>query len=387
MCGQEYYVISLAALLVEAILYGVYAALFAGCVYVLLFERPNKYFLAASVFMFVACTALIVLDFVEAFMQRVGIANTYCEDGTCYACPGTTPDIAGVLRTIIFNAAVQLVFTATQLVADIVLIYRCAVLWRESRWVLTLPILLTVASCGCWFAQVSPELELYRIRHNASADAPPPPQWFSAGVLKNQLAMAAFLLSFMTSLITTSLIASRIWFTTREFEKVVGKRQSSGSRHAIALVVESGALYAAVLLIVVITWYTSPTNIVIPQNAMHQVLGIAPTLIFVRVGLGHSFEHQYILSLGHIGDALTPASRGLKFAEPEVEPRSDIEAEWTRDKPSNARAFDMPLTIYSTDVSDTAPDVPTSEVEHCSRDSIEKGTKRLSQGMGSEATA
>ncbi|TFY64886.1 hypothetical protein EVG20_g5793 [Dentipellis fragilis] len=407
MCGQEYYVTFMAALLTEAVSYGVYAALFAGSVYVLLFDQRNKYFLAASICMFAACTALIALDFAEAFTQRITVSSTFCQDGTCYTCPGVHESVAETLRKLLLDTIIQAIFSTNQLVADIVLIYRCAGIWEWKRWVLTLPVLFSLASCGmlpyfasvvatklifshakaCGYSQVPSQVKLYRIRRDAPLGSGPPPQWFAASELRDRLAVAALLLSFVTSMLTTSLIASRIWFLARESNKILGKRVASIHRHAIALVVESGALYSVVLLAVVITWYTSPTNIEIPQNAMHQMLGIAPTLIIVRVGLGHSFENQYPMSLDGIGEVLTPASRDINFVEPEVEPRPDLEARWTRDKPFNAEAFDVPLTVYSIGVSDAAPDSPSVEVEPSSRTDFGRTIERSSRSIGSEANA
>ncbi|TFY74920.1 hypothetical protein EWM64_g9092 [Hericium alpestre] len=73
---------------------------------------------------------------------------------------------------------------------------------------------------------------------------------------------------------------------------------------------ESGAIYSTSLIVVLILDYVAPAYCTIAYPAMEQIMGIAPTLIMVRVGLGKSFETWRYEDLSAI---VAPACRPVHF--------------------------------------------------------------------------
>ncbi|KAF9255618.1 hypothetical protein L218DRAFT_950644 [Marasmius fiardii PR-910] len=98
------------------------------------------------------------------------------------------------------------------------------------------------------------------------------------------------------NLILTALIAMRIW---REAHKnkcfIEGKLSMKRTNTIIAIVLESGILYAITVVAYVITWFFPKSGFYVDLNGiMVQVAGIAPTLIVARAISrrtgGHAFR-------------------------------------------------------------------------------------------------
>ncbi|KAJ7022955.1 hypothetical protein C8F04DRAFT_1306990 [Mycena alexandri] len=83
----------------------------------------------------------------------------------------------------------------------------------------------------------------------------------------------------------------RIWWIRRDALRVgTAKELLSRYNMAIAMILESGAFYAMVVTAIIITAPTAANyTFVLPGIAMN-VVSIAPTMIIVRVGLGHNVQ-------------------------------------------------------------------------------------------------
>ncbi|KAG7093245.1 hypothetical protein E1B28_006931 [Marasmius oreades] len=102
--------------------------------------------------------------------------------------------------------------------------------------------------------------------------------------------LIGFAFSLSTNIIVTSLIAGRIWWNAHQLCKLlVGTQPSRLYRRAIAIIVESGAIFSASLLILLVL-YSLKFNAVYVSDSIAQITGIAPTLIIVRVGMGYSVD-------------------------------------------------------------------------------------------------
>ncbi|KAK7037697.1 hypothetical protein VNI00_010923 [Paramarasmius palmivorus] len=111
-----------------------------------------------------------------------------------------------------------------------------------------------------------------------------------------------------TNLLLTLIIAGRIYFIKRKASSYVGKTVDKMYRTVIAIVIESGIMYPLALIVyaasVLVVFSTSNRTsdrvdkaqqdsqflMLIMQPVLNQVIGIAPTLIIVRMGLGISVE-------------------------------------------------------------------------------------------------
>uniref|UniRef100_A0A0W0G3R4 Uncharacterized protein n=1 Tax=Moniliophthora roreri TaxID=221103 RepID=A0A0W0G3R4_MONRR len=175
-------------------------------------------------------------------------------------------------------------------VADIILIWRCYLLWGQRKKVIIVPALLCVAT------NVFPVVALIQASLNISSGI------FARDMPNSQefRNYAVFLLgALFTNLLLTVLLAARILYISRKVMKYTGKDVNKMYRTAFATTLESGLLYPVVLIPVSsivlreLPWLTitsESTLLAIARDSLHQVVGIAPTLVIVRMSLGISIE-------------------------------------------------------------------------------------------------
>ncbi|KAJ7851769.1 hypothetical protein B0H13DRAFT_1904926 [Mycena leptocephala] len=98
---------------------------------------------------------------------------------------------------------------------------------------------------------------------------------------------------FCTNVLAASLAAGRIWYISRRIARLLGKNSRKKYMDLTAIMLESGLIYPAGLVISVgifLSPVTPTASVLICIAACYHIVGIAPTLIIVRVGLGVSTE-------------------------------------------------------------------------------------------------
>ncbi|ESK85842.1 hypothetical protein Moror_2366 [Moniliophthora roreri MCA 2997] len=170
-------------------------------------------------------------------------------------------------------------FCLNILIADILFIWRCWVVWQKRLAIVILP--MVMATCGIAMAA---RFIVAQVTLETSGDA-----FTSIKRMQDfvSFSTAYFVLSIATSLSTTFLLALRIVMVQRAAVKATGHRKNPFSA-AIEIPVESAALYSLTLLIFVILNVTKNVNAFYAQNIHAQMTGIAPMLIVLRVAAGHS---------------------------------------------------------------------------------------------------
>ncbi|EEB91512.1 hypothetical protein MPER_10114, partial [Moniliophthora perniciosa FA553] len=170
-------------------------------------------------------------------------------------------------------------FCLNILIADILFIWRCWVVWQKRLTIVIVP--MVMATCGIAMAA---RFIVAQVTLETSGDA-----FTSIKRMQDFVAFstAYFVLSIATSLFTTFLLALRIILVQRAAVKATGHRKNPFSA-AIEIPVESAALYSLSLLIFVILNVTKNVNAFYAQNIHAQMTGIAPMLIVLRVAAGHS---------------------------------------------------------------------------------------------------
>jgi hypothetical protein len=148
----------------------------------------------------------------------------------------------------------------TDFIADLILIYRCWLLWSRNYWVIILPTLISTASLGealmtmaaSWCSLTTVLVSacfsaVFYFELRINPNSPIPPSLVPLGV-------AAFSLPLGTSVIVTTLICARIWYLSpRKARDMRSAQFPTGTGQAIIkIVVESGILYLAVQLILVV---------------------------------------------------------------------------------------------------------------------------------------
>ncbi|KAH7913519.1 hypothetical protein BJ138DRAFT_1081397 [Hygrophoropsis aurantiaca] len=252
----------------EAVLYGGYCVLFIVSLMVLLRRRSSTRsftnpILLANCLLFLCCTAHFALEF-----------NHYHDTLQNSGVPGYSNENRRL-------AAADFLISLTDLIGDLVLLYRCWMVWGKNYYIIILPFLSAIAGFAC-IMEVFHDV-LIMVGEGTAAGTPP------AALVP--LGIAGYVLPLGTNALVTGLIAYRIWYSSRDINyNLVGG--SGAGRRALTLIVESGALYLVVQLIFVVLFAMNhPAEAIMAVIAV-QTYGIAPTLIIIRVSLGISSEHS-----------------------------------------------------------------------------------------------
>jgi len=166
------------------------------------------------------------------------------------------------------------IYGAINLVGDSVVIYRCYVVWNSNFFVIIFPIIMLAASVGTGIYAVA---GLNYIPRGSEAAT------FTSRI--SNYARANFILSLALNVLCTGLVAYRIWSSARRVS-ILGSRHTGVYYGALAVVVESAALYTVSLAIYIGLYLGElhAESILFDINA--QIMCIVPTLILVRVALG-----------------------------------------------------------------------------------------------------
>ncbi|KAG7090400.1 hypothetical protein E1B28_009519 [Marasmius oreades] len=99
----------------------------------------------------------------------------------------------------------------------------------------------------------------------------------------NALFVACVTTELAVNILLTCMIAGKIFLIHRQVRKILGKNVQSMYQSIVIIVIESGMMYPIVLILLLSLPGTAEVTVAFP---MVQVVGIAPTLIVVRIGLG-----------------------------------------------------------------------------------------------------
>ncbi|KAJ6592867.1 hypothetical protein B0H19DRAFT_1224644 [Mycena capillaripes] len=227
---------------------GIYLVLFCVCIHILLHRQHNP----GNTVLLITATALFTLSTVQAVINLI-LGTWEIED---FDAPFDKLEKAG-----------DIIYGVNNIIADGLVIYRCYVVWDRNVFAVIVPLLMLLVT-----SVFAVDIQL------------PANPFFS--------------LSLATNVIVMALTAGRIWWICRQCRLHFKFRTQAQRRcmSTISILVESGVLYSATVLAYLIV-RSFPDNINIVQEPIYQmltqVMGIAPTLIIVRVGLGvgvHSME-------------------------------------------------------------------------------------------------
>ncbi|EAU89895.2 hypothetical protein CC1G_12899 [Coprinopsis cinerea okayama7 len=251
----------------EAVIYGVYVILFVGAVHLMLRDgskggRGGKFFLFSMFVMFALTTvytAINVYRFVRAYAQNFD--NTmlpvyYFRDFTAWD-----------------NFSYVIIIIILVLHADVLVIYRCFVIWGGNYYVIAVPTVLL----------------LFSIAINAIAIT-----WFSnPAAMDHALAIKFFMMIYPVNLaqncLTTGLIAFKIWKQHR-FSQKAGLRQSGGLplMTVARIIIESASIYTLQQLVLLVLHMLNHRAQVIIHATMVPSVGIVFVLIAIRTHIARS---------------------------------------------------------------------------------------------------
>ncbi|KAJ6489756.1 hypothetical protein C8R45DRAFT_929073 [Mycena sanguinolenta] len=196
---------------------------------------------------------------------------------------GASPDvITALLHPNVGLDIFGLVTSAVSFVlADIIMIWRCWIVWGRSWLVVVLPILAAVGGVVCAGLGLAGQISVMVIEDPTASQGLAPLIRFSTPFLS---------LSLAATLYTTGLIAWRILGVQRYAKKNGIERSGPGSdlSTALEIMVESSSLYAASLFIFIVLLAMKSENQTYMQNIHAQIAGIAPTLLILRISAGQA---------------------------------------------------------------------------------------------------
>ncbi|KAJ7579904.1 hypothetical protein C8J56DRAFT_963819 [Mycena floridula] len=255
--------------IIEGIFYGVYSVLFSLCIYVLWKRQEMQKRFQHLVFMialYLLATVHIILICILAFRYDLASLGYYAWASAFVYISQNQSSVPRAAMNICI--ALKILYFVSNLLADAVVIYRCYLVWGMSKRVIIFPILayiLTIASF--------------------------PLQFSSDGTLGDAGIIAGLCMTFIANLLAVGLTGGRIWWITRQAQALLSDKTKERYNSATAVILESGILYPVALLLAVITFFTGGPSAWVFVALIHQLVGIAPTLIIVRVGLGVTHDN------------------------------------------------------------------------------------------------
>ncbi|KLO17596.1 hypothetical protein SCHPADRAFT_994275 [Schizopora paradoxa] len=267
----------LVSICVESLLYGVYVVLFASCVQVIFVWRRGRNvadrkllaFTALSLFIFI--TWHVVVDAVRlyiAFRSINGIPNSAAD---YYA------NVSGPLS--VMKTSIYVVVT---LISDSFILYRSYVVWQRSLYIIAFPFCIFLADLGTGIAaaqglsKVTTEQTFFIER-------------------QDNLTKSFFTVTLALNTICSLLIAAKIYQNQRQlkrsFEDTRFQRPIDGDSlsHIAVIIIESGAIYSSLMVILVGTYAAEITGIFsMFLDMTSPVIGIVFSSIIVRVARGVS---------------------------------------------------------------------------------------------------
>ncbi|KAJ7466475.1 hypothetical protein FB451DRAFT_413340 [Mycena latifolia] len=223
--------------------------------------------------------------------------------------------------------ATNAVYVTSNVIADSIFIFRCYAIWNSRRKIIILPTLLTVAVAGTFpVPNLSHPFNRFPsgIGYANVILAFIPPTFYN--LLPGTLFDVSIVLSLVTTVVLIGLTVGRIWWLARAAREVIGPKVAKRYHTACAMILESGAIYGVGgvgYLILGFVFMNSTANYDITTSGaiLGQLVGIAPTIIAVRVGLGYSVksEDSFMTTTPRLRPpAQKPAMRSLQSVEERI---------------------------------------------------------------------
>ncbi|KAJ6482981.1 hypothetical protein C8R47DRAFT_1133449 [Mycena vitilis] len=254
----------------ESIFWGIYVVTFAFCLAALLrtqnrWMRPaevSKPMLVVTILM--GCIA--TFDVCLTFLINLNAFVFYNGPGGPKAAFDNTSGWMDIMGTV--DVILQTVL------GDIMLIYRCWIVYGRWWIAITVPVVLAIAGLVCIGLMIFLEVTLPAA---SQFDSP-----------YKQVVVSTWALTICINVVTTSLILFRIWRVDRLNAGLVGQQtemhSSNGAYHnAKRIIIESGLMYTTIATATA-SAYISGSNAFAPLSGIDvQMIGIAFNLILIRV--------------------------------------------------------------------------------------------------------
>ncbi|KAF9070141.1 hypothetical protein BDP27DRAFT_1324367 [Rhodocollybia butyracea] len=230
---------------------------------VILYRRKRacyKAHMAAMLLLILASTASVIVQWVNQARAR--------------------SDPNGDAYVLVKDYTVLGIYIFSDVIADALLIYRCYIIWNRDRRVVFLPVLGFVANIV---------MGILAITFNAN------------------FVLEFWILTFVENIALSSLTAGKIWYINNEAGEVLGSSVKTRYNMIAAIILESGIVYSAMVLATSITSMAPVHNLIYAScllASLTQIVGIAPSLIVIRVALGVD-THDVVSSIAIMASSHT----------------------------------------------------------------------------------
>ncbi|KAF7378226.1 hypothetical protein MSAN_00247400 [Mycena sanguinolenta] len=282
----------------EVFIYGAYAVMFGFYIYVLRTRgfSKNRFLAVATIVLFLLCTVHLGLLLVSTELFNESYEATVVGSKS-------RPS----LTAFNLNRITNVVYVTSNIIADTIFIFRCYAIW-DFRWkIILIPVLATLGVAGLGYFDSGTSLRISSSMFDLS-----------------------ILMSLFTTFMLMGLTAGRIWWLAHKARQVGGRKMTSQYYTICSMILESGALYCAGGITFIILSLNQNISEVVATNGaiLGQLVGVAPTIIAVRVGLGRSVESvdSFVTSARSRMRRIKPTADTAYAIEPQIlhlKPESD----------------------------------------------------------------
>ncbi|KAF5311835.1 hypothetical protein D9619_003859 [Psilocybe cf. subviscida] len=283
---------ALIALFVQSVLYGLFLfAFFLSCYYIWEQHRRHGDHRGANMKILLVLVTMVILASIH-----IGATMWRILDAFVWVPRDRTADVLGSIKTTAYLVRSG-AYEVQTLVADGFMIYRLYMVWGRNR-LICIPAVIT--QMGAFAATVGSLHQNVASAGNRSAlFSPAQEAWNTAFVIltlfTNGYATGASFIhakspyAFLTG-VREALIAGKIWYFQRKENEALKDPLCGNLGRTAAIVIESGAIYSVSLVVFIALYEVRSEGVDIMFNCLPHIIGIAFSLIIVRVaaGISHS---------------------------------------------------------------------------------------------------
>jgi len=229
-----------------------------------------KFHLGCLATLFLLSTIHIAAAYAWAFITDTATTAIY----EVLSLRNPPPDLYGPDDPVVVHYLARILrarYAIANALADAILIWRCYIIWGSSWRAVAFPCVAYVVNIGGFIVGALPLL----------------------GPSERTAVAVCIGTTFFTNVVASSLAAGRIWWISRRASYVLSQNSRRTYANLTAILIESGCIYPISIIVVLIIFIvptTSTISVLISIAPVYHIVGISPTLIIVRVGLGVSTD-------------------------------------------------------------------------------------------------
>ncbi|KAH7925233.1 hypothetical protein BV22DRAFT_1011622 [Leucogyrophana mollusca] len=292
----------------EGILYGFSLLMFLGTLWALFDRRSsnrvNRKMLTVACLLLLFSTAHIIIDIIRAVDGLVKFRDSF--PGGPLAFFSDVSQWSFVYKNAIY--------TLQTLLGDGVVIYRCYVI-RQSIPVIILPVLLwcsvAVTGVGCPY--------IASTYNTGDVFAGSIGKWITS----------FYALTLATNLLSTALLAHRIWQVDRSASHALGRRKSH-LRPILHVILDAGVVYSLTLLAALLCFVTKSNGQFVVLDMVMPIISITFYMVIIRVGISKTENTTYALGYTSHSRATSRHPLGMNRMEVHITTLTECKADTPR---------------------------------------------------------